>query len=353
MEVVHGVVALYQGRQAAGTLSEADAKAEALRAVKALRYEKTEYFWINDLGAPFPKMVMHPTVQALDGKVLDSKNFDKATSMQPGSDGKAVELENKNLFVSFNAVVNQAGHGFVRYMWPKPKTGGGVTEELFPKLSYVKKFEPWGWVIGSGIYIDHVDRDFRDQAIFFAGVAFCLLLIMGGEAGVDSVLGAGSTFWFTAVLRKHAGSRVLPLPDSMSWSEELMRELAGSRILVVDDEPINREVAREELEQLGLVVDEAADGAQAVACAEASRYSLILMDMQMPVVNGLEATRRIRQLPGYAEVPIIAITANVFPEYKVECFSAGMDDFLAKPFDAGGLRSKCASWLTRRKGDAQ
>jgi len=179
VEVAHGVVSLYHGRQAAGTLSEAEARAEALRAVKALRYDKTEYFWINDLGAPFPKMVMHPTVPALDGKVLDSKNFDKATSMQPGIDGTIVELENKNLFVSFNAVVNQAGHGFVRYLWPKPKAGGGVTEELFPKLSYVKKFEPWGWVIGSGIYIDHVNQDFRDQAMFFGAVALCLLLIMG------------------------------------------------------------------------------------------------------------------------------------------------------------------------------
>jgi len=172
---------------------------------------------------------------------------------------------------------------------------------------------------------------------------------MGGDAGVDSAPGVGSTFWFTASLKKQGAARIAPAPDSLAWSEELAGELAGSRILVVDDEPINREVAREELELLGLVVDEAEDGAQAIARAEATSYALILMDMQMPIVNGLDATRRIRQLPGYADVPIIAITANVFSEYKVECFGAGMDDFLAKPFDAGSLRTMCASWLSRRR----
>jgi methyl-accepting chemotaxis protein len=86
----------------------------------------------------------------------------------------------KNLFVAFNEVAQKSGHGFVTYNWPKPKLGGGTTEELFEKLSYVKKFEPWGWVIGSGIYIDDVDRKFWDLALQFGGMVLVVMLILAG-----------------------------------------------------------------------------------------------------------------------------------------------------------------------------
>jgi len=167
VESAHGVVAFFEGVERAGRLSRADAQAAAMTAIRAMRYEKTEYFWINDLGKPVPKMVMHPTVPALDGKVLDAERFNKAISAQEGTDGKKVALDRKNLFIAFNEVVDRAGHGYVEYLWPKPKAGGGVTEELFPKLSYVKKFDAWGWVIGSGVYIDDVDRAFKQGAINF------------------------------------------------------------------------------------------------------------------------------------------------------------------------------------------
>ena len=164
VEVAHGVVAHYQALQQAGTLPEAEAKQQAIAAVKRLRYEGKEYFWINDLGKPVPTMVMHATVPALDGKVLDEARFNKATSMSDGLAGKVVPIQNQNLFVTFNEVVDRAGHGYVEYLWPKPLAGGGTSKELYLKLSYVKKFEPWGWVIGSGIYIDDVDLLFRQQA---------------------------------------------------------------------------------------------------------------------------------------------------------------------------------------------
>ncbi len=167
VESAHGVVAFFEGVERAGRLSRADAQAAAMTAIRAMRYEGTEYFWINDLGKPVPKMVMHPTVPALDGKVLDAERFNKAISAQEGTDGKKVSLDRKNLFIAFNDVVDKAGHGYVEYLWPKPKAGGGVTDELFPKLSYVKKFEAWGWVIGSGVYIDDVDRAFKAGAISF------------------------------------------------------------------------------------------------------------------------------------------------------------------------------------------
>ena len=164
VETAHGVLAGFQDLQRAGTLTEDEAKRQAIQAVKRLRYEEKEYFWIQDLGKPIPRMVMHATVPALDGKVLDEPRFNKATSLSEGLHGKPVRLDNQNLFVAFNDVVERAGHGFVEYQWPKPMAGGGTTKELFVKLSYVKKFEPWSWVIGSGIYIDDVDALFRQHA---------------------------------------------------------------------------------------------------------------------------------------------------------------------------------------------
>jgi len=164
VETTYGVIAGYQDLQRAGTLSEDEAKRQAIQAVRRLRYEEKEYFWIQDLGRPVPRMVMHPTVPSLDGKVLDEPRFNKATSMSEGLKGKSIPLDNRNLFVAFNDVVERAGHGFVEYQWPKPLAGGGTSKELYVKLSYVKKFEPWGWVIGSGIYIDDVDTLFREHA---------------------------------------------------------------------------------------------------------------------------------------------------------------------------------------------
>jgi methyl-accepting chemotaxis protein len=182
VETATGAVDHYYSLQKAGTLTEEEAKQQAIAAVKRLRYEKAEYFWINDLGKPVPKMVMHPTVPALDGKVLDEARFNKAIFLQAGLNGEKLPADGKNLFVSFNEVVEKAGEGYVEYLWPKPLAGGGVTSELFTKLSYVKKFEPWGWVIGSGIYIDDVDRIFREEAlhsVLLALAATVVLLLSG------------------------------------------------------------------------------------------------------------------------------------------------------------------------------
>jgi len=181
VEVAYGVVDGIHADAKAGKISEDEAKALALRTLKSLRYEKTEYFWVNDLGKPVPKMVMHATVPALDGKVLDEARFNKAIAAREGNDGEEKPLNNKNLFVAFNDVVEKSGQGFVTYLWPKPKAGGGVTEELFQKISYVKKFEPWGWVIGSGIYVDDVNAMFWHHAthsLILALVGTSLMLLV-------------------------------------------------------------------------------------------------------------------------------------------------------------------------------
>jgi PAS domain S-box-containing protein len=160
-----------------------------------------------------------------------------------------------------------------------------------------------------------------------------LARLMGGEAGAISAPGQGSTFWFTARLNKGRMPQELmgrePLTDSLS----LLREkYEGLRLLVVDDEPVNCEIASILLEDAGFKVDQAEDGVQAVDMASKAAYGAILMDMQMPRMDGLDATRNILLLPGYANVPIVATSGNAFAEDKARCLAAGMVDFIAKPF---------------------
>lgn len=189
VETAYGVLTHFQALEKQGALSPEDARTGAIAVVKGLRYESKEYFWINDLTAPVPKMVMHATLPALDGTVLDAVKFNCATSLQYGSEDKKELTDGKmNLFAAFNTVANKAGHGFVTYLWPKPKQGGGTTDELFPKLSYVKKFEAWGWVIGSGIYIDDIDTNTRRD---IRNIGMLVVLVGVTLYGISTVIARG------------------------------------------------------------------------------------------------------------------------------------------------------------------
>ena len=179
---------------------------------------------------------------------------------------------------------------------------------------------------------------------------------MGGDTGVDSKPGRGSRFWFTARLQAATGlaAASAPLPRPADGNPEpaeqvLARDFGHCRLLLAEDEPINREVALALLADARLQVDVAEDGERAVAKATSQTYDLVLMDMQMPKLDGLGATRQIRALPGWQDVPILAMTANAFAEDKARCLAAGMNDFIAKPVDPEVLFQTLLRWLRSRE----
>ena len=166
VETAYSLVSHYEEETRTGAVSVAEAQQRAKDAVKSLRYAGTEYFWINDMT---PTMVMHPYKPALDGKPL----------------GDFKDPSGKRLFVAFVDAVRAHGEGFVDYLWPKPGADAPV-----PKISYVKGFEPWGWVIGSGIYVDDVDTAFWSEAVTYGVILLVMLL---GAVGLAWLVSLGFT----------------------------------------------------------------------------------------------------------------------------------------------------------------
>jgi PAS domain S-box-containing protein len=139
-----------------GTLDLKTAQELALRQIRTLRYGKEGYFWVQDMQELTPVILLHPTMPWLEGKTLNDPIFEVATSIRLGSNPKSLPTQHRNLFHAFIYICRTAGSGYVAYLWPKPTGTGTLSPEPLPKESYVVLFEPWGWIVGTGLYIDDI-----------------------------------------------------------------------------------------------------------------------------------------------------------------------------------------------------
>ena len=225
-------------------------------------------------------------------------------------------------------------------------TGIGITPEQLPRL-----FEVFEQADAS------ITRKFGGTGLGLA-ISRRLAGLMGGECGVESQPGVGSAFWFTARLLRGHGVMPAKTPHDVADAgadmaaytpadaeTQLRQRHRGARILLAEDNEVNREVALAMLHVVGLEADTAINGREAVRLAAARAYDLVLMDMQMPELSGLEATRLIRAMEGWQTRPILALTANAFDEDRQACAAAGMNDFITKPMEVRRLYDVLLRWL--------
>jgi len=197
VEAAHGILAHFHQQAQAGRLSDEEARTQATQVLRAARYGLSGgegaygYYFINDDKLPFPTIILVATTPSLDGQSSESPLFaNKVTGIQRGLDGEMEPVAAVNLVSAYAMVGNTAGQGFVTYAWAKPKPGTVATQgdPVQPKISFAKKFEPWGWVVGSGAYIEDIDALFWAHARTFG----LFVLLLGAVLGTMSILIARS-----------------------------------------------------------------------------------------------------------------------------------------------------------------
>jgi two-component system sensor histidine kinase/response regulator len=174
--------------------------------------------------------------------------------------------------------------------------------------------------------------------------------LMGGEAGVESEPGRGSTFWFTARLGQGGAQETRPLRKAAPLPGAASQRLDGTAVLLVEDNVFSQQVGRELLENAGATVAVAANGSEALALMRGRHVDCVLMDVQMPVMDGFEATRRIRADPALRDTVVIAMTANAGLEDQARCMEAGMNEFLTKPVAPEHLAATIARAIGQKRG---
>ena len=240
--------------------------------------------------------------------------------------GNAVKFSNHGTIHIGVSIVEENGAS-LRLCFSVLDSGIGIAKEDQARI-----FLPFEQLDGS------ITREYGGTGL---GLAIChrLVSVMGGTIWVDSQPGVGSTFSFEITLAR--GDKI---PEAAT-AAPAVPDLVGLRVLVAEDHPLSQEIILEMLEDLGCMAEIAINGAEAIECVLAHDYDLILMDMQMPKMDGLAATRIIRTLPGLHDKPIIALTANAFFEDRQRCRDAGMNDHISKPVTPAKLASTLSKWL--------
>ncbi|MFP3981916.1 MAG: PAS domain S-box protein [Desulfobacterales bacterium] len=177
VDSVCGMIEHYHVRAENGEMTQKQARQRAIERIRAMRFADNGYIWINDTTRPYPKMVLHPAMPALEGRVMDDAFYRTASAFQLGMNSEEVRFdgEKRHFFKVFLEVATKNGSGFVQYRWRRP-TADGVTEVTYPKISYVRLFGPWDWIIGTGIYVQDVYAQMNNLKWTIISMAAAILL---------------------------------------------------------------------------------------------------------------------------------------------------------------------------------
>ncbi|MFO7885631.1 MAG: ATP-binding protein [Desulfobacteraceae bacterium] len=258
--------------------------------------------------------------------------------------GNAVKFTESGEVAVHAAVKNETAKGDMLYFSVRD-TGMGI-----PKDKHVILFDKFSQLDST------TTRQFGGSGLGLA-ISKKLVEMMGGEIGVESLPGQGSLFWFTAFFEKQLkGSEEKHAADSVLTIEEARALFAGrrARILLAEDNVINQQVALGILNNFGLAADVAADGKQVLKAMETKSYDLVLMDVQMPEMDGLQAIRHIRSNASQVrsrDIPVIAMTAHAMAGYREKCLNAGMNDYISKPIMPRTLARILDKWLPTGEKD--